>query len=291
MGSPTASLTRVRTYSPTYAIEALEDALGFKSAFVIPFEIGAGNSLNPMLVAAQRGIPVVDGDPAGRAVPEIQMNTLHLGGIPLSPFSLATEDKICALLRTEKPHDVERVARAITAELGGVAAFACHAVQGKEMKKHILAGTTTFAEKCGATIRMSLEQGKDVSKELTENFGGYVLGKGDIVSIKGETKGAFDYGTVEVEGELPVKVFYKNENMIAFREEKCLAMVPDLISSIDEDGNPLTNADMKETMKITYIGFPANPAFRTRAAFALFKHILKGLGYEDDFVPIEILVG
>ena len=92
VGSPLASLTRVRTYSPTYALELLEESGDFKSSFVIPFELGAGNSLNPMLVAVQRKIPIVDGDPAGRAVPEIQMSNFYLGEIPLSPLSLATED-------------------------------------------------------------------------------------------------------------------------------------------------------------------------------------------------------
>lgn len=71
MGSPKASLTRVRANSPRYALELLEDACRIKSSFVIPFEIGAGNSLNPMLAAVQRKIPVVDGDPVGRAVPDV----------------------------------------------------------------------------------------------------------------------------------------------------------------------------------------------------------------------------
>ena len=53
---------------------------------------------------------MVDGDPAGRAVPEIQMNTLHLGGIPLSPFSLATEDNLIY-------HPVRRKAERLLAEL------------------------------------------------------------------------------------------------------------------------------------------------------------------------------
>ena len=85
VGSPKASLTRVRTYSPTWALELLERTRGFKSSFVIPFEVGAGNSLNPMLAAVQKNIPIVNGDPAGRAVPELQMTTFNLEGIPPAP--------------------------------------------------------------------------------------------------------------------------------------------------------------------------------------------------------------
>jgi hypothetical protein len=78
--------------------------------------------------------------------------------------------------------------------------------------------------------------------------------------------------------------------MLAYRGEQLLAVVPDLICSIDENGNPLTNADLKEKMKITYIGLAANPDFRSVEVFALFKHILSSLGYHDDFVPIEELM-
>ncbi len=290
MGSPVASSTRIRTHSPAYALELIEDAQTFKAAFVIPFEVGAGNSLNPMLVAVQRGIPVVDGDPVGRAVPEIHMTTFHLGGVPLSPLGLATEDKIFALLRTERPYDMERVARAITSELGGVAAFACQAMHGRDVKKHIIRGTTSLAEKIGASIRLTGSQGESVTQLLNEKFDGHLLGKGKVVSIQAETKGGFDFGAVDVEGELPIRVMFQNENMIAFRGEKLLAVVPDLICSVDANGNPLTNADIREGMEVHYIGFAANPAFRTPAGFRLFTTILETLGYEGDFVPIEELM-
>ena len=84
---------------------------------------------------------------------------------------------------------------------------------------------------------------------------------------------------------------FQNENMIAFRGEKLLAVVPDLICSVDAKGNPLTNADIKEGMEVQYIGFAANPAFRTPAVFGLFTTILETLGYEKNFVPIEELMG
>jgi hypothetical protein len=116
-----------------------------------------------------------------------------------------------------------------------------------------------------------------------------MLGKGRIRTLRGETKGAFDYGIVEVDGDLRIKVLYQNENMLAFRDGKLLAIVPDLICSIDDRGNPLTNADLREGMEITYLGFAAFQPFRTPESFALFGQILKALDYHDGFVPIEKL--
>jgi hypothetical protein len=243
-----------------------------------------------MLAAVQRKIPIVDGDPVGRAVPEIDMTTFHFGGLPLCPLALANEERISAIIRTEKPYDAERVARAITAELGGVSAFACHAMQAKEMKKHIIRDTTTLVEKIGAAIREARVERRDVSPVLIENFHGYLLGKGRVAAVRSETKGAFDFGTVEVEGNLPIRVVFQNENIIAFRDERTLAVVPDLICALDIKGVPLTNVDIRKGMELTYIGFAANPAFRTPVAFKLFARILETLDYREGFVPIEELV-
>jgi DUF917 family protein len=291
MGSPVASKSNPRTYSPTWAVEALADALGFEPAFVIPFETGAGNSLTPMQVAIQKNIPVVDGDPVGRAVPQIDMTTFHLGGIPISPLGLSNEDKITAVLRAEDPYDMERVARAIASELGGVAAIACYAMQGRDMKRLIIRDTTTLLEGIGATIREMKRTGGDIVATLAEKLDGYVLGRGSVVSVQSETRGGFDVGLVQVEGDLPLRVTFQNENMVAWRNGEVLATVPDLICALDGEGTPMTNADISEGMEVAYLGIAANRAFRTPEAFALFSKALDALDYRAPFVPIEELMG
>lgn len=289
MGSPRASLTRVRTHSPRLALEALEKEVGFTSAFVIPFEIGAGNSLNPMLAAVQRGIPIVDGDPCGRAVPQVDMTTFFLGGLPISPFALTTEDGVRVILQTEKPSDIERIARAITAELQGVSATSCHAMTGRELKRLIIPGTTTLVERIGGIIRLYQREGKDPAETIAARFDGRLLGRGRVASVETETRGGFDFGVVRVEGELPITVTFQNENMIAARGGKLLAMVPDLVCAVSAEGTPLTNADMQQGMQVSYLGFKAAGQLRTAGVFDLFRPILKALGYTAGFVPIEEL--
>lgn len=287
MGSPVASKSNPRTYSPTWAMEALAEALGFEPAFVIPFETGAGNSLTPMQVAIQKNIPVVDGDPVGRAVPQIDMTTFHLAGIDISPLGLANEDRITAVLRAEHPYDMERVARAIASELGGVAAIACYAMQGADMKQHIIRDTTTLCEDIGAAIRRTQEGGGDVAEALLDRFDAYLLGRGTVTTIESGTHGGFDLGRVELRGERPLDVAFQNENMVATRNGTTLATVPDLICAVDGAGIPMTNADIVEGMEITYLGMAADPAFRTPEAFALFSKALDALGFHEGFVPIE----
>jgi uncharacterized protein len=289
MGSPIASLTRVRTWSPLWALERLEKEVGFTSAYIIPFELGAGNSLNPMLAAVQKGIPMIDGDPCGRAVPQVDMTTFSLGGLSVSPFTLTTEDEIKVTLQTKKPADIERVARAITAEIEGVSATSCHAMSGRDLKRLIIPGTTSLVEGIGALIRKAMEEGIDPAESLSEAYDGRILGKGVVERVDLETRGGFDFGIVRVMGCLPVTVTFQNENMTAYRDNSLLAVVPDLICAVGSDGTPLTNADIATGMELSYLGFKASQQFRTPAAVRLFKPILDSLGYDGGFVPLEEL--
>ena len=289
MGSPVASRKRPRTYSLTWAMELLGETLGFEPKFVIPFELGAGNSISPMLVAIQMGIPVVNGDPVGRAVPQIDMTTFHLGGIDISPLALVNEDKISAVIRTGTPYDMERVARAVSAELGNVAAVACYSMSGADMKRLIIRDTTTLVENIGATMRTARESGADVAQAVIDGYDGYLLGKGTVTVMESETKKGFDFAHVQVEGDLPIQIGVQNENLVAHRGDQLVAVVPDLICAISDKGMPLSNAEIEVGQKITYVGFKAHPMFRTQAAFDLFATALGVLEYDAGFVPIEDL--
>jgi hypothetical protein len=287
MGSPKSSLEKARTYSPERALRYLEKEAGFTSSFVIPFEIGAGNSMNPMLAAVQRRIPMIDGDPCGRAVPHVDMTTFFLGGLDISPFALTTEDGIEIMIHSRKPSDIERVGRAITAELEGVSAACCHAMDGARLKSLVIPGTTTLVEKLGATIGECRAKGADPAERIERDYDGCILGKGRVRSVTGETRGGFDFGTVEVEGEIPASILFQNENIIAWNGSVLAAVVPDLICAITREGMPLTNADVEVGMDVTYMGFRADRRFRGADIYAMFAPILEALGYDGPFVPIE----
>jgi len=290
MGSPVASRKRPRTYSLTWACELLEETLGIEVSFIIPFELGAGNSISPYLVAVQKSLPVLDGDPIARAVPQIDMTTLHLGGVAITPLALVNEDKISAVIRAEEAYDVERVARAVSSELGSVAAIACYPTSGRDVKRLIIPGTTTLVENIGRTIRETREAGGDVAGVVADQHDGYILGKGTVVSMTTEIRGGFDFGVVEVEGEMPIRVTVQNENITAHRGDQLLTIVPDLICAVGADGMPLSNAEIDEGMEITYVGFAADPMFRTPEAYGLFAVALGAAGYDGGFVPIEELM-
>src|SRR5260370_4765966 len=73
------------------AYETINRCLHGRVKAVMPDEIGGINSMVPFCIAAQLGIPVVDGDCMGRAYPEIQLVTLTMHGIRACPFAIADE--------------------------------------------------------------------------------------------------------------------------------------------------------------------------------------------------------
>ncbi|RLG88527.1 MAG: DUF917 domain-containing protein, partial [Thermoprotei archaeon] len=85
---------------------------------------------------------------------------------------------------------------------------------------------------------------------------------------------------------------FKNENMIAWKAPgEPIAMVPDLICLMTIEGQPLTNADVTEGLKIAVIGIPASEKWRKHPkGFDVWRHILEKIGYTGPYKPIEKLI-
>jgi len=86
VGAPTVSLELLPSIDDAArTLAAYEDHLGRKIDAVACFEIGGGNSLIPLVAAAVKGIPVIDGDGMGRALPEAQMMSFVISGVNPTP--------------------------------------------------------------------------------------------------------------------------------------------------------------------------------------------------------------
>jgi len=61
-------------------------------------------------------------------------------------------------------------------------------------------------------------------------------------------------------------------------------MVPDSICWLTTDGEPLTNADVKEGLEVAAIGKRAHEKWKTPQGFKLFSHILESIGYKGGYI-------
>ena len=71
------------------AVEELQAHTGKRVGAILPFELGAANTAAPLDTALRLGVPVVDGDCAGRAIPELAQTTATLAGISFAPGAVA----------------------------------------------------------------------------------------------------------------------------------------------------------------------------------------------------------
>ena len=156
MGSPDAAdcmtLAEVEN-SIANTVSTFEQATGATLGCVIPVEIGAINSIVPLLAAAQSGNAiqwVVDGDGAGRAVPELPQTTY--GGsasLAASPCSLANDTKPpatmqSATLNAKTAALIESLAGGIVSAFGsfsGIALWPSNPGNGFALTGNYLAGT------------------------------------------------------------------------------------------------------------------------------------------------------
>ena len=77
MGAPLVGQERLGdSLTPTRAVVLMERHIGKRFDALMSVEIGGGNGVRPLMVAAHLGRPVVDSDTMGRAYPEAQMSSV-----------------------------------------------------------------------------------------------------------------------------------------------------------------------------------------------------------------------
>jgi len=299
IGAPKVMLEKGFGPEAVFAYEAIKNMAavgGVNLAYLMPGEIGALNSITPLYVAAQKGVPVVDADGNGRAVPELSTGLYPIYKIPTSPLVVANKAGDVVIAYLNDPLDTtaaETIARTAAISFGMLAAFATWIVDMATIKKYLVPNSVSKSEEIGRVIRKAKASGMDVVGEVTRITGGREIFRGKIKKIETKTVGGFDFGRTTIEGGDAyegnvLNIDSKNENMIAWKDNEPLAMVPDLIAMMELEGKPVTNADIKEGMEMAIIGIPApEPWKRIPEGFNCWKPILEKLGYEGPYIPLN----
>lgn len=291
MGSPLAAKYGWRNeHLP--AFDLLERFLNRGISYVVPIEIGAGNVAVPVHTAAFKKRILVDGDGAGRAIPELELTTFDIYGVPISPMSISDWEGNGAIIFAKDAMTAEKISRHITVAFEGVAGIALYLMNGEVARDVIIPGTLTLSKRIGNILRTSKERGEDAIEMLRKELNAYILGSGKVVNKTMKTIGGFDIGLVEIAEERgsKLRVHLKNENIIAERDGKILTMAPDLICWLSHDYTPLTNADIEIGMSVWVIGFRAHEKLRTERALKAFEHLYADVGFKVKYAPIEDLV-
>ena len=278
------------------AMQAEAARAGRNITYLMAGELGGGNTMVPLYVAALEGVPFVDADGNGRAVPELATGLYPAGGIPESPMTMAARngDTVIIHLKNELDHEsAESIARHICMAYGMMAAFSTWVVNRETIVDKLVPGSVSRCMTVGKAFRETT--GIDgLARALEKDAGAKRLFAGKISKIELKTEGGFDFGTTHLTGTgawagKSMSIDFKNENMLLRdQSKKVLATIPDLITLVDlETMSPLTNADTAEGQSVAVFGAKAMPNWlKSTAPFETFRHILTKLGYEGVYIPV-----
>lgn len=274
------------------AAKLLEEYAKVKIGAIVVPELGGANTPGPLAAGINLGVKVVDGDYAGRAIPEIAQATPCLFGKSISPF--ASVDKwgnktiICETVNNNLG---ERIGKMLAMSAFGNTGLAMFLLKAKDMKKYIIPGTLTESYELGKIIRNSKELGKNVIEEILEYTKGELLFTGEVANKEWAVEDGYYVGNHLFKGigsfeGHEYKVWFKNENHISWYDNKDDVTSPDLICQLDmDDASPITNHDLRVGHKVALIGIKARSVHRLSNFIGLLDP--KYYGFDISYVPME----
>lgn len=307
MGAPTILIEKIASGDEMgLAFDTYEQHTGSKVEAVMPFEAGGVNSTIPVMIAAKRGLPLVDADGMGRAFPQLEMETFNVYGVPASPVAIADEQGNTGIIQTESAAKAEWIARGMTIRMGGQAYIANYGMDGQTARRVSVPGTVSLAIGIGRTLREARENHQDMMAALIAFFAGThyeearIVGSGKITDVSRRMENGWSVGTVTIEpfkgsGE-PMRIQIQNENLVVEQGADVLAIVPDLICLLDVDtAEPILTERLRYGQRVNILAVRVPPIMRTPEALAIFgprafglKHDYIGLGLElEPLVKLE----
>lgn len=275
------------------AVNFLEDYTGKRIEVIVPVEIGAANTPDPIGTAIYLGKKVVDGDYAGgRAIPEITQLTPHLEGIPMVPLASVDEWGNRVLIDQVLNYAVgEKIGKLVASVAYSLVGNATYLIPGKRMKEIIVPGTLTRCYKIGKAIREARDAGKNPIQAVLDVTGGWILFEGKCTEKEAESRVGYYWGTHTFQGSgsfsaQRFKIWFKNENHITWLNDKPYVTSPDIITVVEVGScEPTINPDVAVDREYVVLGMKAHNTYRSGKGLEVLcpKHF----DFDMEYIPIE----
>jgi DUF917 family protein len=278
------------------AVKELGEYLGEPIGCLVPAELGAGNTPAPLVTGARLGIPVVDGDYAGRAIPDEMQGTPYLYGKKSWPFSSVDKwGNVTIVKRTVNPHMLERIGKMLAVAAYGGTTMAATPLSGSEMKEILVRGTLSRVFAIGQAMRRAQEEERDPIDAALEITGGWRLFEGVVTEKTWEDRDGYMFGKTSIEGTGDYRghalgVWFKNENHVSWLDGEPWVCSPDLLTlAYKKNGEGTTNTLVNQGDEVVAVGMKGLEGFRTE--FGLNEASgPRYFGFDIDYVPIEELM-
>jgi hypothetical protein len=236
-------------------------------------ELGPQNTMEALALGAMLGLPVPDGDCAGRAVPELGQTTLELGRVAPAPFVLASFQGDLLVVAEAGPDRAEPLCRAMAVASGGLVCFVGYPLEGRRLRQVLIRGTLS---RCLA-LGQEIGPGRWPGAALAGLGQGRVAFRGRVEAFQVAGGDGFFRGWLTLAGTglfagSRYRVGIQNEFMWAWRDGVLDIQCPELICVVDSAsglgkvtyGNGFENA-VAEGEDLTVLQLPAAEVWRSEA--------------------------
>ncbi len=261
---------------------------------VLPVEYGAINSVTPVICAVEKGIPLIDADGSGRAVPGLDVLLFAVNDISPMPIVLAGESGDILFVNTADPLDTksaERLCRQLCVCYDLRIGIGGWFVQKADIFEKLVPNALTYAETVGKAISAAKHEKVKPIQMLGEHMKIRELCVGQVVCNDQFIKGAHDLGKIEIKGADTFTgknyvIDVQNESILIREDDKVLLTCPDLICAIDLDTyTPLTNACVNTGMNVAIYGIPAPEIwFKSPKGISSWGPYFENVGYKGGCV-------
>lgn len=292
MGAPLVGQERLSDpANAARAVEVMQEHLGRPFRAVMSLEIGGNNSIQPLMVSALLGLPVVDADCMGRAYPEAQMTSFAVGDLRPWPLSLVDPRGIEGIVaRVPSWQWMERISRKMCVEVGSIAATCKAPRTGREVKDWGIHGTTTQAIALGGAVRRAQREHRDPVAAVVEAEDGRLLFRGKVADVSRRATEGFLRGTARFDGQdewrgRAMEVAFQNEWAVAWLDGRPRAMTPDLICVLDAaSGEAVGTETLRYGQRVAVVALRAPAVFTTPRGLELVGP--RAFGHDLDYVPV-----
>jgi len=223
------------------AVELLREA-GVDFDGLIAAENGGHNSFGGWVQAAALGLPVVDTPADGRAHPTAMMGSmgLHRLEYPSVKAGVTEEAEVVAWGSLQR---TSNVVRGLAQDVKALVALARDPVTVGYAKEHGAPGAISMAIDLGKEFIEAGSEGEAAVEAAVGFLDGSFVCKGVVVEKAIEARGGFDVGVMRIEGGgEDYELSYVNEYMTLEHGGERLATFPDLVTTFDGGGMPITSA-------------------------------------------------
>jgi len=267
-------------------------------------EIGGLQCMFPLILAAQTGLPLLDGDSIGRAFPELQMCTFMIyGTTPGLPMALSYEGGM--LLDAKEPRhqsapqqspnepagiEVERRLRKICSDNGGLI-YMTTTFDHESLTRTLIRGSIALALALGRAVEAARAAKRDPIAAIVAAGGGRRFLGGKVIDVERRFRAGHDWGTVRLEGVdedqgRTAEIAFKNEYLILRIGEEVALTVPDLITLVEtETGTPVTTEILRPGLRVSVLGLPCSPLMKTPQALRAVGP--QAFGYDLPYIRLE----